>query len=384
MGRAQRSLSEPRGVTSLSATRSTASPRTTLRVTSFPAPIPENPYQKLLYQALRNYDVQLVTTDRLCVGWLWRSRNRVDVLHFHWPTPYYRHDRGWVRLRPTLSWVRLVLFGLRLTAARSLGYRIIWTVHELDPHETTSQKLDHAAAGILARFSNRLVAHDNATRDAVEAALKFARQRLVLIPHATFAGVYAAGRNRRSVRMELEVAETDLLLLCFGHIREYKDIDVLVAAFERVRSSRAKLVIAGLPLSEEAADILRTAASHDGRITLQLGYVPDERVAELFAASDVAVVSRGDGGTSGVLVLALSLGVPVVAAACDAYEELTRRGDAGWHFRPGDPGSLADLLQRLAEAPEEVTAKRLRAASSGVSTQWDDVARLTDAVYRDS
>ena len=37
---------------------------------------------------------------------------------------------------------------------------------------------------------------------------------------------------------------------------------------------------------------------------------------DLFAAADVAVLPRGDGGTSSSLVLALDMGLPVVAGSC--------------------------------------------------------------------
>ena len=52
------------------------------------------------------------------------------------------------------------------------------------------------------------------------------------------------------------------------------------------------------------------AAAADERIKPLLEFIPDERVSELFAASDAAVCPRQDGGTSGALILALSMGVP--------------------------------------------------------------------------
>jgi glycosyltransferase involved in cell wall biosynthesis len=79
-----------------------------------------------------------------------------------------------------------------------------------------------------------------------------------------------------------------------------------------------------------------------------IGFVPDDQVAELFAASDVAVLSRGDGGTSGALVLALSLGVPVVAAATETYAQLSGDEVTGWTFDPGDPRSLREALEHAA------------------------------------
>ena len=250
------------------------------------------------------------------------------MLHFHWPSPYYRHDQGWQSLRLLLSWVRLCLFGLRLTTARILGYRIIWTVHEVYPPETISRTLDRTAAMTLAWASSGLIVHDEATSHAVEMTIPRVRHKIVVIPHASFANVYPAGRDRAVVRAELGIPLDAFVFLCFGHVREYKEIDVLLEAFQSVTADRAFLVVAGLAISEKATGALRAAADRDQRIRIKLGFVPDERVAELFAASDVAIVSRGDGGTSGVLVLALSLGLPVIAAAraCLREPDGPRRG----------------------------------------------------------
>lgn len=353
-----------------------------IRVASLPPPIAENPYQRLLYEALQEHGVELVQTRRLTARWLLRSRALVDVLHFHWLTPYYRHEGGGPVLRRMLSWVRLYLFAVRLALARVVGYRVVWTVHEVDPHEAASRRLDRAAARLVAAASRRLIAHDAPTVAKIEETLPSARGKVMLIPHATFTGVYPSGRDRAEVLEELAVPSDAFVFLCFGHLRGYKDIDVLMDALGSVADDRIALIVAGLPLSEAAAEALRKAAANDSRIRLMLGYVPDERVAELFGACDAAVVSRGDGGTSGVVVLALSLGVPVVAAARPAYEELTGHGEAGWHFRPGDVGSLAETLARVAADRIAVRTKADAAAACRDARRWEEAAALTASALR--
>ena len=98
---------------------------------SFPAPIARNPYQAILYRALRDAGIGVHAAPRLSIGWLRRNAERVSVLHFHWPQEYYRYDRGGAGARMVLSWARTAMFGLRLAAARGLGYRIVWTVHQV-------------------------------------------------------------------------------------------------------------------------------------------------------------------------------------------------------------------------------------------------------------
>jgi hypothetical protein len=137
-------------------------------VASFPPTIKENPYQRLLYDHLLPHGFAPAPPARLRLRWLWESRRHVKALHFHWPQAYYRHETGAPSLRRALSWVRLGLFGARLAVARTLGYRIAWTVHELYPHERFGRRLDHAAATMLARASHDLNAHDRITLNRVD------------------------------------------------------------------------------------------------------------------------------------------------------------------------------------------------------------------------
>jgi beta-1,4-mannosyltransferase len=356
---------------------STQGPKKLPAIASFPAPIDRNPYQALLYRHLAAEGLVAEGAQRLSLGWLRRNRNRVAALHFHWPEGYYRHDRGGPLARSALSWLRLALFGIRLAAARVLGYRVVWTVHQVYPHETRSRRLDRRAARLLARLSTSLVAHDPGTAAAAARELGARADKIRVIPHGSYIGVYPAGRTRKDLRAELGIESDELVLLSFGQIRRYKDLTLLVEAFSRAGLDSGVLLIAGLPLDENEAKELSTATVGAGRVVTILEYVPDDRVAELYEASDVAVVARGDGGTSGALVLALSMGLPVVAAALPAYEELTGGGRAGWHFRAGDVDSLCSALRAAASDPDERAAKGRAALELAAALSWPEAAART-------
>jgi beta-1,4-mannosyltransferase len=352
------------------------------RVASFPPPIRQNPYQRLLYEHLSAHGVKLVGNARLSLGWLVRARSTVDVLHFHWPQGYYRHDAGPRRLRPYLSWLRLGLFRARLAAARRLGYRVVWTVHQIVPHESSSARLDRAGAKALAAASDVLLVHDEATAARARRELDPSGSRIDVVPHGSYLGVYPKGRPRDVVRAELVIPRDGFVFLSFGHIRGYKDLDVLLSAFRSASLPNAVLVVAGLVIAGGLGEAIQEAAAADPRIRPVLDFVPDERVGELFGACDAAVLPRGDGGTSGALVLALSLGLPVVAAATPTYAELTDSGRAGWLFEPRDPAALARALEAAAADPESARVKGELAAEVAARLDWDDAARRSSALMK--
>lgn len=352
-------------------------------VASFPEPIPENRYQELLYEELARHGIVLVRGARFDLGWLARNRGRVALLHFHWPEPYYRHRRARTRASRALSWPKTALFALRLAAARLLGYRVVWTVHQVRPHDHPG-RLDDVAVRALARSCRVLLVHDRPTAEAARRLPRRGSRAVLVVPHGSYAGAYPPGRPRAEVRAALGIDAETTAFLCFGNVRAYKGIELLLEAFAGARLGPAALVVAGAPLDREVAARVAEAARRDPRIVARLEFVPDEEVEELYRACDVAVVPRSDGGTSGAIVLALSHALPVVAARLPAYAELLRDGAAGWLFEPGDPLSLREALEAAAGDPEAARARRAAAQACADDLAWPAIGRRIAAAMREA
>jgi glycosyltransferase involved in cell wall biosynthesis len=330
---------------------------------------PWNPYLELLYDALARHGLD-VEQDRapLTVRWLLSARRRVGFLHFHWPQGFYTYSQSRDPVSLLLSWVKLGLFVVRLRVARALGYRLVWTIHQVYPHESPSRRLDRRAGRALSRSCDVLVAHDTWTADAATAEL--GAEHVEVVPHGSYVGVYPPGRPRRVVRAELGVPDEAFVFLCFGELRGYKDVDHLVDAFRGTALADSVLVVAGHMKDPRTGEHVASAARQDGRIHWVEGFVPPERVAELYAASDVAVVPRRDGGTSGALILALSLDTPLVAADTPTYRGLTLDGRAAWLFDPRDTASLGVTLEQAASSPGLVAEKARSAHEAATRLDW--------------
>jgi beta-1,4-mannosyltransferase len=352
--------------------------RSRAQIATFPSVLTTNPYQRLLYDALRKHGFRTAPAARFELGWLVRARHEVGYVHFHWPQSFWRHEKGPKALRGLLSYAKVGLFALRLTAARLLGYRVIWTTHQILPHEIGNERLDRLGARTLARFANILIAHDEGTREAARETLGGLSRKVAVIPHGSYLGVYPPGRPRDAVREELGLRPDAFVFLCFGDLRTYKEVETLLEAFASTALPRASLLVAGTVREEEHGEAVRSFAARDWRIRALLEFVPDERVAELFGACDAAVIARTDGGTSGSLILALSMGLPVVAARVPVYRELLGYGEAGWLFEPGDWSSLVGALEDAATSSSHQRVAKSRAAlARAESLRWPEIAART-------
>ena len=342
-----------------------------------------NPYQRLLYDELAELGFPLAPPAKLKARWLWSSRKMVGVLHFHWPQGYWRYNRDPGRFRGALSGLTLAAFAGRLVLARLLGYRIAWTVHQVYPHEIATARIDRCGAVVLAAFSHLLLVHDEATARSVEQELGRSARKLEIVPHGSYIGVYPEGRDRATVREELGVSEDSVVFLCFGDLRAYKAVEVVLKAFQDADAPNAVLLLAGAIGDEHVASSAHAAIAADPRIRPLLGFIPDDRVAEIFAAADVAVLPRRDGGTSGALVLALSMGIPVVSAATETYGQLSGSEATGWTFAPGAPDSMRDAIEHAARSsPSARVAMGTAARRQAQQLQWPAIAERTAALLR--
>jgi beta-1,4-mannosyltransferase len=332
----------------------------------------KNPYLDLLYRSLAAAGVPAGPHAQLRLRWLLAHRESVRHLHVHWPEGLYRLRRGPTTLKPLLSWAKLTLLEARLRMARVLGYRVIWTIHQVYPHGEV-RRIDRVAARLLARHAALLVAHDPETAARARAELGQGSQAIEVVQHGSYVGVYPPGKPREAMRTALGVDARAVVFLCFGELRENSDVDVLLSAFTDVAADSV-LVVAGNAKDRDAGAAVAAASATNPRIVRIAGFVASERVRELYEAADVAVVPRGDGGTSGSLILALSLGTPVVAADRPGYRRLIGDEAAGWLFKPND---AADLRRALEAAARDETERKERASAArraAAALDWSDAA----------
>lgn len=345
-----------------------------------------NPYTGLLYGQLTRDGFELAHDPRFELRWLWRERHRVRVLHFHYALHRHYVVRGPDRRpRPLLSWARLPAFVARLGAARILGYRLAWTIHEVYPPQARpGERLHRTAARALARSCHLLLAHEDAVATGARSELGRAAEGIHVVPHGSYSGVYPGGRPAAAVRAQLGIAADAFVFLSFGSLRRDKDVELLLEAFRGLEEPAAVLLFAGRLEDARAVDAVAAAAREDPRIRPPAGVVPLEEVAELFGAADAVVLARSVPWTSGSVILALTLGVPVVAAEMAPYRELLGGEAAGWLFAPGDAASLRTTLARAAADRQAARAKGAAARTRAAALPgWPEIAARTATLLRE-
>jgi glycosyltransferase involved in cell wall biosynthesis len=199
--------------------------------------------------------------------------------------------------------------------------------------------------------------------------------RVHVIPHGAFEHL-TRQPDERPLPPELAAVEGPVVL-CFGVVRPYKGVDVLVEAFRSVEG--AELWVVGRPLGM-SLDALRAPAS----VRFVPRYVTDAELPAFFRRADLLVLPHRTVDVSGVLFAGLAFGKPMVLSDAGGFRELVEDHRAGRLVPPGDPGALAAAISALLADPgeRERLAQRALAAAAGPYS-WDSIAERTMAVYEE-
>jgi len=269
-----------------------------ITVSSFPAPLAENPYQSLLYRHLRDYDVELYSKEMFFYKDLVKFRRKIDIIHFHWLP------------NQTQSLKRLIKFLILLFEAKILGYGIVWNIHNIEHHEYKTI-WDWIGRFFLAHLSNAVIIHGESVRNDVEKIFRI-RDKTCVIPHGNYIGYYPNTIERCEARKRLCIDDNSFVYLFFGLIRPYKGLENLVESFSQL-SGNNLLLIVGKPIDEKIEHEIKRITKNNNNIRLYMEHIPVEDVQAFFNVADVVVLPFTKITTSGSLMLAISFGKPTIS-----------------------------------------------------------------------
>jgi glycosyltransferase involved in cell wall biosynthesis len=218
-------------------------------------------------------------------------------------------------------------------------------VHNLLPHDVRHRTLEGELFRFLAESADRIHVLGPATLQAAAPLGGLPADRVTVIEHSSYRGVYPDFVGRDEARRRLGLAADHRALLLFGEIRPYKGLDVLLEAFRTAARSdpRLRLLIAGGVAAAEEGHALLEECRADPRIVTSFERVPDGDVQVWLRAADVVVLPYRAIVNSGALHLALTFGRPVVAPVAGEVAALLQPEFAAG-FSPGDPADLARAI----------------------------------------
>jgi len=282
-----------------------------------------NPYTPLLYSDMGPD----ILVDEFSAR---RLLHNYAVWHIHWP-------ESLLNIRnPLKAAYKLAGMFAMVDYLRMRGGRIVWTMHNFKAHEGLHPSLED-------RFWRKFIPRVDGAISLSETGLAMAKTKFpalkqvptVVIPHGHYREEYPASIG--SARDALNIPSSARVILFFGAVRAYKNVDAMVRAFRDVSCPDSILYIVGRPNTSELTDAILKQAAQDTRVRIAFEFVKPEDVSKYMQAADVVVLPYRAILNSGSALLALSFNRPVLVPDLGAMGDLRNDfGDAWVRTFSGD------------------------------------------------
>lgn len=274
-----------------------------------------------------------------------------------------------------------------------LGKRVVLTAHNVNESRRDSKDtvLNRFTLRIQYQLADHIFVHTEKMKSELMEGFGVRSERITVIPFGINNSVQLTSLSSREAKERLSVQENQKTILFFGRIKQYKGLEHLIAAFQRLvrLHDDYQLIIAGRldegcekyweSIQREIREYVQA-----GRIIQKIEFIPDREIEVYFKAADVLVLPYTEVFQSGVMFLGYSFGLPVVAADVGSLKEEIAEGMTGFAFAPEDPIDLARVIETYFASDLFVELeKRRREIRDFVAERhsWEVVSKVTTDIY---
>ena len=283
----------------------------------------------------------------------------------------------WVPLAAKLPlerwWLRMV---------RRRGVKLVYTVHNVTPHEDGERFVAHYKS--LYQDMDALIVHTGRARARLAEQFGIDERRIWTIPH----GLLFHDLPRPApaeARQDLQIAAEKVVVLWQGVIAPYKGLDFLLQAWREVAKQcpQALLLIAGTGKRQFVSQLTATVRDLglEQSVIMHCVYIPVEALPCIYEAADIVTYPYSEITMSGALMTGIAFGKPIIATSLPAFAEVLGNNTNALLVNFGDVPGLTDaLLKLVCDAGER---KRMAAAVARLQEtySWKNIAESTEACY---
>lgn len=327
-----------------------------------------NPYNAQLYREIDKIapSVDEYSHKKALLG-------KYDVIHFHWPDGYINQPKLLKALQ------RMWLFASIIMLAKLKGCLIVWTVHNIVPHDVYHPRLSQRFMRWFINRCDGLIFMSEQSKQSFFTHYKTKNKlRSAIIPHGHYRNSYPAAINQTRAKRQLGLPENMQVLLSFGMIKPYKNIDTLIEVFSQSGPANYLLVIAGNPDTQQLAERLKHLKGTNDNVRLFLHFIPDEELHLFLSAADLVILPYKAILNSGALLLALSFNKPVIAPRIGAFSALQQELGPAWIHCYDDKlcaATLVNAIHHLHQAERPIICPL-------INYNWDRLAQATRDFYQ--
>ena len=346
-----------------------------------------NPYQELLYRSMpQSIKITYLTAPRktvlqvlsyyprILISLIFGRFSGERILHIHWLYSLTLPSRLSVA-----KWIGYSYSTLFLSLTKILRYKVVWTVHNVLPHEALTSN-DLKIRRKLSLIAAVKIVHSKSTVQEMK-RLGLDTENCRIIPHGNYQSAYPNNISDANARKALHIPQSAKVIAFFGRVEPYKGVPELLRVYKELAQTHKDmyLLIAGKCFDSKLQHLLSEAANEYERIQFHDGYIEDDKIQTFLNAADICVYPFSEITTSGSILLASSFGKPIIAPRLGAIKDMPMQ--AGIFYDPSEKDALRNsILAVLKDAKGR--QKMMEASKAYAKTlSWDKISQQTVELY---
>jgi len=305
------------------------------------------------------------------------ARTNPTVLHILWNNKVEFFDRTFLMLHYKVCGKKVAMTAHNVNQARRDGKDTL---------------LNRATLKMQYRLCDHIFVHTQKMKEELCQDFRVHENAVTVIRYPMNNALPDTELTPSEAKQWLGLGTDEKTILFFGRIRPYKGIEHLLAAFKILSAQGGgnyRLIVAGEPkkgseeyLHEIQQSIVKDFAPEE--VILKVQFIPDDEMELYFKAADVLVLPYKEIFQSGVLFLAYSFGLPVIATDVGSFREDIVEGKTGFLCEPGDARDMARAVETYfaSDLFKNLKARRQDLKDYvNANHSWRAVAQLTRKAY---
>lgn len=265
---------------------------------------------------------------------------------------------------------------LVLILGKLFSNKIVITVHDVNSFH---KKANNFVESLCYKLCDGVIVHNNASFSEIKntEALK---KPISIIPHGNYLPFIDSHPK--------ELNSKYFTFLFFGQIKKVKGLDILLHAISILKDNTSipfKLVIAGKAWKSDLEEYENLIDFYGIRefVDTNFYYIPDDQVAKFYSKADVVILPYREIYQSGVLLLTMSYGTPLLCSDLKPFMEFINHGDTGLVFKDGDAFDLSDKLLKIVN--QEYNLSNISKNANQLISHhfdWNNIGRQTNSFYK--
>jgi glycosyltransferase involved in cell wall biosynthesis len=255
--------------------------------------------------------------------------------------------------------------------SKSFGKNVfkVALIHNLTPHEPRFFD-GYLNRLFIKQFDAFVVLSEKVKQDVLSYR---SNANCLVLPHPKYKQ-FGEVQEKAKARALFSISENSKVLLFFGLIRDYKGLDVLLAAMKHLDESFI-LLIAGEVYGDKNKYSKQIAQISEGRVLFHDRFISDDDVSNYFSAADCCVLPYKAGTQSGIQAIAASFNLPVLVSTNGGLHEQINEGQNGFILDHLNEEAVANKIENVFSGGKlQIVEEFLLRQNDAQKDEWSEFA----------